>query len=63
MLWTVVRFPDGSWSSGGKPNDPAYANCEVWQIEARSRKDAEKVAKAKRAYIQAKKRKEPACES
>jgi hypothetical protein len=58
MLWTVVRFPDGSWSTGGKPNDPDYASCEVWQIVAASRDEAKKKAQAKRASAQAKLKKE-----
>jgi hypothetical protein len=58
MLWTVARFPDGSWSTGGKPNDPDYAKCEVWQIEAPSRDEAKKKAQAKRARAQAKLKKE-----
>lgn len=33
QLWTVARFPRGEWSTGGKPNDPDYAESEVWQIE------------------------------
>lgn len=33
-LWTVVRFPDGSWSYGGSPTSPDYAMCDVWQIKA-----------------------------
>ena len=49
MLWTVVRFPNGSWSSGGKPSDPDYAACEVWQINADSRTIAVKKAQAKRS--------------
>ncbi|KVD92936.1 hypothetical protein WS63_07835 [Burkholderia stagnalis] len=48
-LWTVVRFPNGSWSYGGKPTDPDYAQCEVWQIKAESSKDAIKKAQAKRS--------------
>jgi len=47
-LWTVARFPDGSWSSGGQPDDPDYACCEVFQVEATSRDDAERKAKAER---------------
>ncbi|WP_258570023.1 hypothetical protein [Burkholderia sp. MBR-1] len=47
-MWTVVRFPNGSWSYGGKPTAPDYAQCEVWQIEAESAKDAVKKAQAKR---------------
>lgn len=33
-LWTVARFPSGAWSFGGKPDDPAYSECEIWQIPA-----------------------------
>lgn len=47
-LWTVVRFPNGSWSYGGKPTAPDYAECEVWQIEALSGTAAVKKAQAKR---------------
>ena len=25
QLWTVVRFPNGSWSYGGRPDSPEYA--------------------------------------
>lgn len=49
MTWTVVRFPNGSWSYGGKPTDPAYAECEVWQIEAPNAPRAVKKAQAKRS--------------
>ena len=49
MLWTVVRFPNGSWSSGGKPTDPDYAQCEIWRIEASNRTEAVKKAQAKRS--------------
>lgn len=44
--WTVVRFPDGSWSSGGSVDDPEYAHCEVFEVLADSREAAEKSAKA-----------------
>jgi hypothetical protein len=54
MLWTVARFPNGSWSTGGKPTDPDYALCEVWQIEADTREKATKKAQAKRARERAK---------
>lgn len=37
MKWTVARFPDGSWTTGGKPNDPDYANCEVFEVDANDR--------------------------
>ncbi len=46
--WTVVRFPDGSWSTGGNPDDPDFARCEVYQVEAAGRDEAEKLAKAER---------------
>lgn len=59
MIWTVVRFPNGSWSYGGKPNDPDYAECEVWQIEAKSSASAVKKAQAKRAYQQLKQKAAP----
>lgn len=47
-LWTVVRFPDGSWSYGGKPSDPDYSKCEIWQIPASSPEEAVKKAQKKR---------------
>jgi len=49
MLWPVVRFPNGSWSYGGKPTDPAYQGCEVWQIEAPRAKVAISRARARRS--------------
>lgn len=49
QLWTVVRFPSGAWSYGGKPTDPNYAECEIWQIEAVSSKEAVKKAQSKRS--------------
>lgn len=60
MLWTVARFPNQTWTTGGKPDDPDYANCEVWQIEAGSRREATKKAQAKRAYARKKEKKAPA---
>ena len=56
-LWTVVRFPNGSWGYGGKPTDPDYAECEVWVIEASTGPAAVKKAQVKRRN---KKRKEAA---
>lgn len=53
-LWTVVRFPNGSWSSGGRPDDPDYECCEVYQIPASSREEATRKAKSKRSYQQRK---------
>jgi len=58
MLWTVARFPNGSWTTGGKPSDPDYAECEVWRIDAESRDDAKKKAQSKRAAQQRKLKKE-----
>lgn len=60
MIWTVVRFPNGSWSSGGTPSDPDYSNCEVWRIEADSRMAAVKKAQAKRSRDSRKPTKEAA---
>ena len=35
----VVRFPNGSWSHGGKPDDPDYEECEKYMVETdKSRK-------------------------
>ncbi|WP_455233505.1 hypothetical protein [Geopseudomonas aromaticivorans] len=48
-LWTVVRFPDGEWSSGGSPDDPDYVDCEVFQVEAPSRDLAVRRARARRS--------------
>ena len=47
-IWTVARFPNGSWSYGGRPDSPDYEHCEVWQIEAKYPMDAVKKAQAKR---------------
>ena len=57
MLWTVVRFPDGSWSSGGSVQDPDYENCEIWRIDAYSRDAAVRKAQGRRARARAKMRK------
>lgn len=48
QMWTVVRFPDGSWSYGGKPDDPDYEFCEVWRIPAKTGPEAKVKAQAKR---------------
>ncbi len=47
--WTVVRFPNGSWSYGGDPSDPDYAECEIFQINSKSGKLAIKKAQNKRS--------------
>lgn len=49
QLWTVARFPNGFWSTGGKPTDPDYAECEVFTILATSREQAKKRAQARRS--------------
>lgn len=46
--WTVVRFPDGSWSFGGTPADPAYEFCERWRLPAKSGQHAVKLAQGRR---------------
>lgn len=49
MLWTVARWPNGTWDTGGKPSDHD-PECEVFQVEADSREKA----KAKAQRIRAK---------
>ena len=46
--WTVARFQDGTWSTGGSPDDPDYANCEVFVVSAASRETAKKKAQQQR---------------
>lgn len=48
MKWTVARFPSGSWTTGGSADDPDYANCEIFVVDAKDRKDATRKAQAKR---------------
>lgn len=50
-LWTVVRFPAGMWSYGGKPSSADYENCEVFLIPADSPKAATKKAQSIRARL------------
>ena len=52
--WLVVRFPNGSWSYGGKESDSDYEECEKFRIDALNPKEAVKKAQAKRAYQQRK---------
>lgn len=47
-MWTVARFPNGSWSAGGKPDDPDYALCEVFRVSATNDKEAKRKAQALR---------------
>lgn len=51
MKYTIVRFPAGDWSGGGKPDDPDYALCEVYIIPADSYDKAKKKAQAVRARL------------
>lgn len=53
-LWTVARFPNGSWDTGGPPDDPCYSECEVFQVDASSREQAKKLAQAQRRKNQRK---------
>jgi hypothetical protein len=50
-LWTVVRFPAGVWSTGGRPTDEDYQDCEVYQIHGDSREKATKKAQAIRSRL------------
>lgn len=47
-LWTVVRFPDGSWSYGGRLDSPDYALCEKWSTFAVDGKTAVKLTQRRR---------------
>ena len=47
IAWTVARFPNGDWSTGGRPSDPDYSECEVFVVMAHSRDEAKKKAQAK----------------
>ena len=51
QAWTVVRFPNGSWSYGGKPSDPDYEQCEKFIIIATDPKKALAKARSRRAYL------------
>jgi len=52
--WTVVRFPAGGWSYGGKPSEPDYAESEVYLIWAKSGEEATKKAQGIRARLKKK---------
>jgi len=47
-IWTVARFPNGSWSTGGSPDSPDYADCEVFRVNAETREQATRKAQARR---------------
>lgn len=48
-IWTVVRFPNGSWSYGGSPSDPDYSECEIYAVDAVTPEAAVKSAQSKRS--------------
>ncbi|MDF9778942.1 hypothetical protein OKW11_005988 [Pseudomonas baetica] len=48
---TVVRFPNGSWSTGGRPSDPDYEQCEVYVVPSGSEAEAKKQAQAVRRRL------------
>ncbi|MPQ69456.1 hypothetical protein GC387_22880 [Pseudomonas sp. MWU12-2323] len=49
---TVVRFPNGSWSTGGRVSDPDYEECEVYVVPYDSDAAAKKQAQAvRRRYV------------
>jgi len=50
-LLTVVRFPNGSWSTGGPAADPDYAECEVYVVPYKSDAEARKMAQAVRRRL------------
>lgn len=50
-VWTVARYPNGSWDTGGKPDDPDYAECEVFRVLATGRDQAKKLAQAERRKL------------
>lgn len=50
-LWTVARYPVGTWDTGGKTSDPAYESCEVYQVLAESRDQAKKKAQSTRSSL------------
>lgn len=54
----VVRFPNGTWSYGGKADDPDYELCEKFEITTdKSRLDpghAIKIAQGRRKRLKAK---------
>jgi len=53
IAWTVARFPDGSWTTGGSPLDSDYGGCELWIIDAPDRETAKRRAQGRRAALNA----------
>lgn len=52
--FTVVRWPNGSWSTGGKVSDPDYERCEVYVVPFTTDAAAKKQAQAIRRRLAAK---------
>jgi hypothetical protein len=52
--WTVVRFPNGSWSYGGRADSPDYKECEIWEIDAETAEAAVRKAQSKRSQAKRK---------
>jgi hypothetical protein len=48
---TVVRWPNGSWSTGGPVSDPDYQQCEVYVVPFRTEGSAKKRAQAVRRRL------------
>ena len=44
LHWTVARFPNGEWTTGGKITDADYMDCEVFRVLAFDRNDAKREA-------------------
>lgn len=53
-IWTVARFPIGSWTTGGPPSSSDYQDCEVYLMYAESREQATKRAQSVRARLKRK---------
>lgn len=51
-VWTVVRHPNGMWGTGGRPDDQAYIEAEVFRVIANGREQAKKRAQAMRRATQ-----------
>ena len=49
--WTVARFPNGTWATGGNASDPDYGGCEIWIIDAPDRETAKRRAQGRRAAL------------
>jgi len=48
---TVVRWPNGSWSTGGPVSDPDYQQCEVYVVPFTTEGSAKKRAQAVRRRL------------